>query len=223
MPPAAMRCRWSCRCVNVCVDCGAVEGKERYEFVRWACTPLLDPHPKTPPTTPSLPHTHTTKYLHTQLVLCLLILALLLWWVQESLDPRDKPREPFNLCRTHNTVAMLYQFLLTYRYEGERERCVATAVWACVPCEDWVVANAFMVAPLIPSPQSTALSQARVPPRRRRPRASRGHSPATAAVDRLLPLLLGLSGAGHHLHQLCEARLPVVAGHAGVSLSVGGW
>lgn len=50
-----------------------------------------------------------------QVALCLLILALLGWWVQESLDPRDKPREPFNLCRTHNTLAVLYQFLLTYR------------------------------------------------------------------------------------------------------------
>lgn len=60
--------------------------------------------------TSSLP-THTNR----QVALCLLILALLGWWVQESLDPRDKPREPFNLCRTHNTLAVLYQFLLTYR------------------------------------------------------------------------------------------------------------
>lgn len=51
-----------------------------------------------------------------QLAICLLILALLAWWVQESLDPGDRPREPFNFWRTHNTLAVLYQFLLTYRY-----------------------------------------------------------------------------------------------------------
>jgi len=63
------------------------------------------------PLSSSPPPTHS----NTQLGLCLLILALLGFWVQESLDPRDKPREPFNLCRTHNTFAVVYQFLLTYR------------------------------------------------------------------------------------------------------------
>lgn len=102
--PAGTRSRFSCRCVSIGVHvhvCVFIRSRGQ----QLGSTRHTSHTPK-PPT-----NTHKPK----QLGICLLILALLALWVQESLDPRDKPREPFNLWRTHNTFAVLYQFLLTYR------------------------------------------------------------------------------------------------------------
>lgn len=88
-------------------------GASRVMLVHGLRCGMVGANRRHPPANPTPTHTYLP-----QLALCLLILALLGWWVQESLDPRDKPREPFNLCRTHNTLAVLYQFLLTYRSVG---------------------------------------------------------------------------------------------------------
>ncbi|KAM3569525.1 hypothetical protein VYU27_008375, partial [Nannochloropsis oceanica] len=61
-------------------------------------------------------------------LLCLVTITLLGWRVKESLDPEDKPQEPFRPFRQHNTFVVLYQFLFTRQHghtshqrEGGRE------------------------------------------------------------------------------------------------------